>query len=181
MFILVCKNTPIAKVVYEWLAEDKAPAGIPPSKIEGFRNRDGEINTIRVDSKVVHETDTGEAKSDESRWMRFTLDTVGKASWPRDRQGRPIYPEGFEELAKKLERPLHPAGPGRAVHRQRGDADRGLGLQHGDAHHRPAAVHVATAVRAGGRPRAAPGELRGGEDGKCSRKRSPRSSACRSR
>ena len=55
----------------------------------------------------------GEAKSDETRWMRFTLDTVGKRDWPRDRQGRPIYPEGFEELAEKLERPLHP--PGRDV------------------------------------------------------------------
>ena len=71
------------------------------------------MNTIRVDSKGVHETDTGEAKSDETRWMRFTLDTVGKTDWPRDRQGRPIYPEGFEELAKKLDRPLHP--PGRDV------------------------------------------------------------------
>jgi hypothetical protein len=66
-----------------------------------------------VDSKVVHETDTGEAKGDESRWMRLTLDTVGKTSWPADTQGRPIYPEGFEELAGKLERPLHP--PGRDV------------------------------------------------------------------
>ena len=84
-----------------------------PSKVDAFRNRDGLINTIRVDSKVVHETDTGEAKSDETRWMRFTLDTVGKADWPSDRQGRPIYPEGFEELATKLERPLHP--PGRDV------------------------------------------------------------------
>ena len=45
--------------------------------------------------------------------MRFTLDTVGKRDWPRTRQGRPVYPEGFEELAKKLERPLHP--PGRDV------------------------------------------------------------------
>ena len=41
MFILVCKNTAIAKVIYEWLAEDTAPTGIPPAKIEGFRNRDG--------------------------------------------------------------------------------------------------------------------------------------------
>ena len=113
VFILVCKNTAIAKVVYEWLAEDKAPTGIPPVKVDAFRNRDGLINTIRVDSKKVHETDTGEAKSDETRWMRFTLDTVGKADWPKDRQGRPIYPHGFEELAKKLERPFHP--PGRDV------------------------------------------------------------------
>ena len=113
MFIIVCKNTRIAKVVYEWLAEDKAQLDIPPAKIEGFRNRDGHVYTIRVDSKVVHETDTGEAKSDESRWMRFILDTVGKTGWTLDRQGRPIYPEGFEELAQKLGRPLHP--PGRDV------------------------------------------------------------------
>jgi type III restriction enzyme len=113
VFILVCKTTELAKVFYEWLAEDKAPMGIPPAKIEGFRNRNGVKNTIRVDTKVVHETDTGEAKSDESRWMRFTLDTVGRAAWPTGRQGEPLYPAGFEELAKKLDRPLHP--PGRDV------------------------------------------------------------------
>jgi type III restriction enzyme len=100
-------------MIYEWLADDKAPAAIAPANIEGFRNRDGRINTIRVDSKVAHETDTGEAKSAENAWMRFQLDTVGRQSWPLDRQGRPVYPDGFEELAKKLDRPLHP--PGRDV------------------------------------------------------------------
>jgi type III restriction enzyme len=113
VFIFICKNTQIAKVLYEWIAEDKCPAGIPPSKIDGFRNRDGALNTIRVDSKVVHETDAGGAKADESRWMRFTLDTVGKQHWPADRQSRPVLPDGFAELAEKLERPLHP--PGRDV------------------------------------------------------------------
>ena len=113
VFIIVCKNTKIAKVVYDWLGEDKAPSGIPPAKLDGFRNRDGQINTIRVDSKVVNETDTGEAKNDESRWMRLTLDTVGKRQWPEDKQGRPIYPTDFEELREKLKRPLHP--PGRDV------------------------------------------------------------------
>jgi len=113
VFILVCKNTKIAKVIYEWLAEGKAPTGIPDAKLPEFRNQDGKINTIRVDSKVIHETDTEGAKSDESRWMRFTLDTVGKLRWPMDSQGRWLYPEGFEELAEKLERPLHP--PGRDV------------------------------------------------------------------
>lgn len=112
VFILVCKTTQLAKVIYEWLAEDKCPTGIPTAKLEGFLNN-GEMRTIRVDSKVVHETDTGEAKGDQSRWMRLTLDTVGKIAWPADSLGRPIYPDGFEELAKKLERPLHP--PGRDV------------------------------------------------------------------
>lgn len=113
VFIVVCKNTKIAKVVYEWLAEGSNPSGIPPARIEGFRNRDSQTKTIRVDSKVVHETDTGEAKSDAARWMRFTLDTVGKTGWTADSQGRPIYPGGFEELAEKMGRPLHP--PGRDV------------------------------------------------------------------
>jgi type III restriction enzyme len=112
VFIIVCKNTKIAKVVYEWIAEDNPPLGIPSCKLEEFRNRAGKV-TIRVDSKVVHETDTGEAKNDESRWMRFTLDTVGRQHWPADQQGRPIYPEGFEELATKLGRSLTP--PGRDV------------------------------------------------------------------
>ncbi|MGQ0556725.1 MAG: BPTD_3080 family restriction endonuclease [Nitrospiraceae bacterium] len=112
VFILVCKNTQIAKVLYEWLAEDKAPTGIPPVKIESFKNNVRQ-HTIRVDSKVVHESDSGESKNDEVRWMRFTLDTVGKLAWPTDRVGRPIYPDGFKELAEKLDRPDHP--PGRDV------------------------------------------------------------------
>ena len=110
VFIMVCKNTKIAKVVYDWLAIDERPAGIPPANLPGFRNTNDEINTIRVDTEVIQETDTGEAKSDELRWMRMTLDTIGKTGWPTDRQGRPIYPEGFESLAEKMERPLHPPG-----------------------------------------------------------------------
>ncbi|MBL8024693.1 MAG: DEAD/DEAH box helicase family protein [Elusimicrobia bacterium] len=113
VFIVVCKNTKIAKLLFEWLAEGKAPVGLPPAKIEGFRNKDGLFNTIRVDTKVVHETDTGQAKSDEVQWMRTTLDTVGKRSWPSDSQGRPIYPQGFDELAARRKSPLHP--PGRDV------------------------------------------------------------------
>ncbi len=113
VFIVVCKNTAIAKVVYEWLGHNAPPTGIPKHYIAAFLNSDERINTIRVDSKVVHETDTGQAKSDESQWMRFTLDTVGKTAWPLDRQGRPIYPEGFEELAGKRHAGLHP--PGRDV------------------------------------------------------------------
>jgi type III restriction enzyme len=113
VFILVCKNTAIAKVVYEWLGENKPPMGVPPARIAGFLNADDRLNTIRVDSKVVSETNTGRAKSDDVQWMRFMLDTVGKTAWPRDSQGRPIYPEEFEDLANKRGQPLHP--PGRDV------------------------------------------------------------------
>ncbi len=113
VFIIVCRNTRLAKVIYEWIADNNCPTGIPALGIEEFRNRDGQINAIRVDSKVVHETDTEGAKNDEHRWMRFTLDTVGKTRWPVDSQGRPIYPKDFVELATKLNRPMHP--PGRDV------------------------------------------------------------------
>ena len=114
VFIIVCNDTALAKVVYRWLAEDKAPVGVPPARLDGLRNVDGAApRTIRVDTRVVRESDGGEAKSDRDRWMRLTLDTVGRIDWPRDGQGRPIRPEGFEALARKLERPLHP--PGRDV------------------------------------------------------------------
>jgi len=66
-----------------------------------------------VHSKVVHETDSDSSKSEDARWMRFTLDTVGKAHWPKDTQDRPLYPDGFAELATKRKSPLHP--PGRDV------------------------------------------------------------------
>ena len=130
--------------------------GIPPSQIEGFRNADGRINTIRVDSKVVHETDTGRSEERRSRSGCGSRSTPsGKIDWPRDSQGRPIYPEGFEELAEEARAAASSAGPRRALHRQRRHADRGLGLQHRHAHRRPAAVHVAAAVRAGRRARPA--------------------------
>jgi type III restriction enzyme len=110
VFIIVCKNTRIAKIIYEWMANDARPAGIPPLSIRGLRNTENKINTIRIDSKVVGESESEGSKDDETRWMRFTLDTVGKRNWPADRQGRPVYPVGFEELAEKLERPLDPPG-----------------------------------------------------------------------
>jgi type III restriction enzyme len=113
VFILVCKNTKLAGVIYDWLAEGKPPAGVPPADIAPLRNEPGATVTIRVDSKVIGETEVEGAKNDEVRWMRFTLDTVGKRDWTRDQQGRPVYPRDFEELARKLDRPLHP--PGRDV------------------------------------------------------------------
>jgi len=113
VFILVCKNKRIAKAVYDWIGEDVKPAAIPSLGVPALKNAPDKIVTIRVDTSVVHETDSGHAKSDETAWMRHTLDTVGKLDWVYDSQGRPVYPEGFAELAEKLNRPLHP--PGRDV------------------------------------------------------------------
>jgi len=110
VFIIVCKNTSLANVIFEWLANGVCPVGIPPSKLHAFRNTDGAVNSIVVHSKVVDETDSDTARADETRWMRLTLDTVGKRSWPCDRHGQEIFPDGFVDLAKKLNRPLHPPG-----------------------------------------------------------------------
>lgn len=110
VLILVCKNTKLAKTVYEWLAEGWSSLDVPPSPIDDLKNTGAGIRTIRVDSKVIAETDTDGPKLDEIAWMRLTLDTVGKVDWPRNEVGQPIYPEGFQELAEKLQRPLHPPG-----------------------------------------------------------------------
>jgi type III restriction enzyme len=113
VFIIVCKNTSLSKVIYEWMGENKCPVGIPPLRIAGLKNTKENAYTIRVDTKVVSETDSENSRDDDKRWMRFTLDTVGRLEWPTDWQGRPLLPEGFEDLAIKMGRPLHP--PGRDV------------------------------------------------------------------
>ncbi len=52
VFIIVCRDTRLAKVVYEWITGEGERA-VPP--IEEFRNKGGKEYTVRVDSKVVEE------------------------------------------------------------------------------------------------------------------------------
>ena len=63
VFILVCKNTKIAKLFYEWIAEGSEPAGIPPNPIAALRKPNGQINTIRVDSKGDRRNGHGHGKA----------------------------------------------------------------------------------------------------------------------
>lgn len=126
VLILVCKDTKLAKVAYEWIAEGWSSYDVPVLSMESLRNGDGVVRTVRVDSRVIAETDAGAgdgggSKQDDARWMRFTLDTVGLLDWPRDSQGRALFPPEFEEVARRraerLEVPadtlMHP--PGRDV------------------------------------------------------------------
>ena len=66
----------IAKAIYEWIGEDRPPAAeIPRFGIEALRNSNDLKYTIRVDSKVVQDSDDLEnAKSDETKWMRIARD-----------------------------------------------------------------------------------------------------------
>jgi type III restriction enzyme len=71
VFILVCKDIKIAKCVYEWIAEGRQPLEIAPFAVAELKNANGAQNTIRVDTKVVTESDSGAsgggAKADEAR------------------------------------------------------------------------------------------------------------------
>ena len=78
MFIIVCRDTTIARAMYAWLAEGDAQygAGVPE-----FRNAPGREMTIRIDSKVGEDIAAG-GTSDETRRLRFVLETIGKTEWP---------------------------------------------------------------------------------------------------
>ena len=127
VFIVVCKNTTIAKVVYEWLAEDKAPTGIPPvedrrlpqprrpdqhdpCRLEGrARNRHRRSEERRVAVDALH--------ARHGRQDRVAAGSPGTA----DLSGR-IRGTGEEAGAAAAS-----AGARRALHRQRRDAHRRAG------------------------------------------------------
>jgi type III restriction enzyme len=121
VFLIVCQNLALAQVVYKWLAENEPPFGVPPSMNRSLFNDNGQLNTILVDpASAVGEwvrgqdvAEDGEASTNAARWMELTLASVGKREWPKTGQGEPLYPTGFEELAQKLGKQLHP--PGRDV------------------------------------------------------------------
>lgn len=92
VFIVVCRDTRVAKEVHGWLAGNEGGYGEAP---EWFRNAPGREVTVRVDSKIAEEIESGSG-NDEVQRMRFILDTIGKAKWPGDK-----VPEEWSELVRK--------------------------------------------------------------------------------
>lgn len=92
VFIVVCRDTKVAAEVYDWLAYNEGGYGQSP---EWFRNQPGNEVTVRVDSKVVEDLEEGGTK-DETRRLRFILDTIGKKVWPGGK-----VPEEWSELVRK--------------------------------------------------------------------------------
>jgi type III restriction enzyme len=92
VFIVVCRDTKIAAEVFNWLANDEGSHGTAPAF---FRNEPGNEVTVRVDSKVVEDMEEGGTK-DETKRLRFILDTIGKKTWP----GHKV-PEDWAELVRK--------------------------------------------------------------------------------
>jgi type III restriction enzyme len=80
VFIIVCRDTALAKEVYAWLSDGKPDDGPAPAY---FRNQSGKPVTTRVDSKVAEEIESGSG-SDEAKRLRFILETIGKTTWPGD-------------------------------------------------------------------------------------------------
>jgi len=95
VFIIVCKDTTIAKTMHAWLAEGDPQygAGVPE-----FRNAAGREMTIRIDSKVGEDIAAG-GSTDETRRLRFVLETIGKTEWP----GRKV-PEEYAAIVERNNR-----------------------------------------------------------------------------
>lgn len=92
VFIVVCRDTRVAKEVHAWLADGEGGYGEAPP---WFRNRPGEEVTVRIDSRVVEDIEAGGTK-DETRRLRFILDSIGKPEWPGGK-----VPEDWAELVRK--------------------------------------------------------------------------------
>ena len=92
VFIVVCRDTAVAKEVHDWLANGNDSYGDSPAC---FRNAPGQEVTVRIDSKVIEDIEEGGSK-DETKRLRFILDTVGKPEW----RGGSI-PEDWSELVRK--------------------------------------------------------------------------------
>jgi type III restriction enzyme len=92
VFIVVCRDTAVAKEVHSWMANGNDSYGVSPP---WFRNTPGQEVTVRIDSKVIEDIEEGGTK-DETRRLRFILDTVGKAQWPGGK-----VPEDWSELVRK--------------------------------------------------------------------------------
>ena len=95
VFIIVCRDTTIAKELYAWIADGSAQygAGVPE-----FRNAFGREMTIRIDSKVDEDIATG-GSQDETRRLRFVLETIGKTEWA----GKKV-PEEYAALVERNNR-----------------------------------------------------------------------------
>lgn len=92
VFIVVCRDTAVAREVHSWLANGNDGYGVSPP---WFRNATGQEVTVRIDSKVIEDIEAGGTK-DETRRLRYILDTVGKAEWPGGK-----VPEEWSELVRK--------------------------------------------------------------------------------
>lgn len=77
VFIVICDNTDLAKLVHEHIAKGKVLAEL--------ENRDDQAEvTFRIDTKLLAEAEAavdGETKQEAAERLRKVVDTVGKTEW----------------------------------------------------------------------------------------------------
>ena len=165
VFIVVCRDTAVAKEVHDWLANGNdsygvSPALVPecagagshgPDRLEGHRGHRGRRHQGRNPAAALHPRHRRQAGMAGRQGSRGMVGAGPKAQ----RQGG----QRRQRRLAEMDRRAHSAGAGCALHRLGRDAGGGLGRQHCDAHRRPAPVRLAASVRAGRRARAAPQEL----------------------
>ncbi len=176
VFIVVCQNTAISKLVYEWIAgferlpeEDNETIdetrAFHPGELKLFRNYDESgqrltrPNTLLIDSTQIEAGDTLEG---EFRAAAAPEIQALKEQRARERgAGDTAEPTDGELLREVMNTVGRKGSPRRAdpLRRFGVDADRGLGRQHRHPHSRRPRLWHAAVVRAGGRPRPAPAIL----------------------
>ena len=92
VFIIVCRDTALAREIFEWISGNRPDYGVAPA---WFKNEAGKEVSVRVDSKVADEIESGSG-ADESRRLRFVLETIGRIEWP----GRKV-PEEYSVIVQK--------------------------------------------------------------------------------
>lgn len=95
VFIIVCRDTILAREIHRWLADGDPTYGKAPPE---FRNAPGQEYTVRIDSKIADDI-AGGGKDDEARRLRFVLQTVGKTRWPGGK-----VPEEYATLVERHNR-----------------------------------------------------------------------------
>ena len=174
VFIVVCQNTAISKLVFEWIAgfergdaEEGERAAFHAGHLELFRNYDEQgarlASSAHAADRLPPDRSRRRARQGFPRRRRSRDRAVqARAGGPRRRRRRAGRGQRERAAARGDEHRRPPRSPRRAdpLRRLGFHADRRLGHQHRHPHPRRPRVRHPASVRAGGRPRPAPPILR---------------------
>ena len=113
VFIIVCKNTSLAKVIYQWLAEDNGARGDSTRSVSMVcENTDGSLSILYEWTPRSCVSPTAGRRSPTRTtgcarpWIRS-----GRSDWPRDGQGKADLSRRFRSTSQQARAALsiHPA------------------------------------------------------------------------
>ena len=162
VFIVVCNNTNVSKLVFDYVAGWEKPVGertvVRAGALPIFRNDDEKggwlhrPGTILVDSEQL---ESGKGMSDEFKKIAAREIEEFKTEYRARSPGRDAETLTDEDLLQRGDehrRQARPAGRTGQVRGQCFHAHRRVGRQHRYSHPRCACLRHAVALRAGGRP-----------------------------